>query len=155
MDFFAPKHRIDGNTKVQSLYSGVANGGGGVTTMVKPHHDMNRMERVRLEGQTPVLGRGQSGNAAVLILGGMEATLDEVREMLMARREKKFEQRRGFGEIVQMCQELQERRNHAIRYFRRNPSEAPRPKKKMRLLLPVGYRWASTNEPGLQVRVKT
>lgn len=155
MDVFVPKHRITGNTMVQSLYSGVANGGGGVTTLLKPHADMNRMERVPLEGPTPSLGRGQSGNAAVIIVGGMETTLDEVRDILAARREKKFVQHRGYGEIVQMCRELQERRNSVIRYFRRNPSEAPRPKKKVRLLLPVGCRWVQSNEPGLQLRVRT
>lgn len=152
MDFFAPKHRRDPNAKVHSLYHGVSSNGGTVTALVKPGVDMNRLEVTRVEG--PPLPRGQGGQVAVLILGGMETTLDEIEHILEAKRQKKFVPRRGPGEISQMCQMLQERRNEAIKYYRKNPSEAPRPKRKIRLYLPVGYRMAPTSEPGLQVRVR-
>ncbi len=152
MEILTTKYRRDPNAKVYSLYSGVSRHGGTVTTLVKPSADRNRLEATSVYG--PPMPRGQGGQVAVLILGGMETTLAEVQDILEAKRQKKFVPRRGPGEIVQMCQFLQERRNEAIRYYRKNPSEAPRPKKTVRLLLPVGYKMAQTNEPGLRVRVR-
>jgi hypothetical protein len=152
MDFLVPKYRRNPNEKVYSLYSGVSNTGGTVTTLVKPSEDRNHLEATRTYG--PMMPRGQGGQVAVLILGGMETTLDEMEYILEAKRQKKFVPQRGPREISQMCQLLQERRNEAIKFFRRNPSEAPRPKKRIRLYLPVGYKMAPTREPGFRVRVR-
>lgn len=152
MDFLVPKYRRDPNEKVYSLYNGVSSNGATVTTLVKPSADRNRLEATRVDG--PPIPRGQGGRIAVLVLGGMETTLDEMQYILEARREKKFVPKRGPGEISQMCQLLQERRNEAIKHLRKNPSEAQRPKRKIRLFLPVGYRMAPTGEPGLRVRVR-
>lgn len=150
MEHFTPKYRRNPNEKVHSLYYGVASGGVTMTSVVKPSLDRNRLEATREYG--PGLPRGVGGQAAVLILGGMETTLDEIEDILEAKRQKKFEARRSQGEIAQMCRHLIERRNELIRHYRKNPSEAPRvPKKKVRLHLPVGFRYVGTNEPGLKV----
>lgn len=154
MELLFPRHRLGPNTPVQSLYSGVGSRGP-VTSIVRAHADGNHLERMSLEGvATPVPGRGEGGNAAVIILGGMETTLDEVRDMLAARRERKFVAQKKPGEIVRMCRELLERRNDALRYFKKNPSEAPKPRPRVRLLLPRGFRMVPTREPGLEVRVR-
>lgn len=153
MDFLVPKYRPDPNAKVFSLYSGVSASGGTVTTLVKPSADRNHLEATRTYG--PMMPRGQGGQIAVLILGGMETTLAEVQDILEAKRQKKFVPRRGPGEISQMCQFLQERRNEAIKYFRRNPSEAPKPRRRVGLYLPTGYRMVPTSEPGLRMRVRS
>ena len=84
------------------------------------------------------------------MLGGLETTLDEMEYILEARKQKKFVPQRTGGEIAQMCQLLHERRNEAIKYFRKNPSEAPK-KKSVRLHLPVGCRLVPTSEPGLKI----
>ena len=154
MDFFTPRHRLDGNTKIGRLYAGITSGGS-VTSITRVHADGNHVERLRLEGvadKTPK--RGEGGTAAVIILGGMEATLDEVREILAARQEKKFVPRKSRGEIARMCGELLEKRNDLIRYYRKNPSEAPKAKRTVRLHLPVGYRMVPTSVPGLRVRMQ-
>lgn len=154
MEIYAPKYRRNPNEKVESFYVGVANGNRTVTTVVKPSLDRNRMEATREYG--PGLPRGVGGRIAVLVLAGMETTLDEVEYIVQAKQDKKFIPQRGPGEIAQMGRLLLERRNEAIRarrkYLKANPSEMPKPRKKTaRLYLPVGFRYVGTSEPGLQV----
>lgn len=148
MEHFTPKYRRDPNAKVQSLYSGVASGGRTVTKLVKVGRDGNHMEAVREYG--PGLARGQGGMVAVLVIGGMETTLDEMEYLVEARKQKPFVPRRSKGEIVQMCHLLQQRRNDLIQHYQKNPSEAPK-KKTVRLHLPVGMRYVGTSVPGLKV----
>ena len=152
MDFFAPKHRYNPNEKVDSLYVGVGAGGTTVTRVVKPSQDGNRMELTQ-SVESGGLARGQGGRAAVLVLGGMETTMDEMKDIAEMARQKKFEQRRGVGEITAMCHELLNRRNDMIKHLTRNPSERPKPMKKP-LFLPMGYRMVPTREPGLAVTMK-
>lgn len=151
---FVPKYKRDGNAKVLSLYAGVAPGGRTVTTIVKPSADRNHMETTRVYGAGLVPGQG--GRIAVLVLGGMETTLDEMEYLVAAKQEKKFVPRHTGGQIVEMCRLLQARRNEQIEASRKflagNPSEAPKPKKRtVRLHLPVGYRMVKTSEPGLRI----
>ena len=153
----SPKYRRNPNQKVDSIYSGVAPDGKTMTRVIKPSADGNNMEAVTTYG--PGLERGQGGRVAVLVLGGMETTLDEVEYILEAKRAKKFEPKRGPEEIVQMCRLLIERRNAAIlaarKYLRANPSEAQnRPKKTVRLHLPVGFHYRQTEVPGLRILAK-
>ena len=150
MDFLIPKFRPDPNEKVLSLYRGIAPGGGTVTSLVRRSRTEDRMEKTFIRGPRE-LERGESGLAAVLVIGGMETTLAEVEYILEARRQRPFIQQRSGGEIARMCALLRERRNRTIRYYRKNPSEAPKPKKKVRLYLPVGMRYMPTSEPGLKV----
>ena len=124
MEHFTPKYRRDPNAKIYSLYQGVAPGGRTVTKVVKPSLDGNHLEATRTYG--PGLARGQGGLAAVIVLGGMETTLDEMEYLVEARRQKAFVPKRSGGEIAEMCRMLMERRNDAIKYFRKNPSETPR-----------------------------
>ena len=156
MEFSVPKYRRDPNEKIEAVYSGVTHGNRTVTTIVRPSLDRNRMEATRVYG--PALARGEGGRVAVLVLGGMETTLDEMEYILEAKREKKFVPRRNQGEIAQMCRLLQNRRNEAIEAARRrlaanSVTETPRKKKKV-LHLPVGYRMVQTSEPGLRVLAK-
>ena len=152
MEIYAPKYRRNPNEKVESLYVGVASGGRIVTTVVKPSLDRNRMEATRTYG--PGLPRGEGGRIAVLVLAGMETTLDEVEYLVAAKQNKKFVPRRGPGEIAAMGRLLLERRNEEIlarrKYLKVNPSEAPKPKRRARLYLPVGLRYVGTNEPGVR-----
>lgn len=91
----------------------------------------------------------------MLVLGGMETTLDEMEYILECSRQKKWEPRKTQGEIAQMCHAVQERRNEQIKYFRKNPSEAPKLRpRRPGLYLPRGYRMVPTEEPGLRVRMK-
>ena len=153
MDWFAPVYRRDPNAMVYSLYQGVANGNATVTSIVKKDPKQDWLERSSEFG--PGLQRGQGGMAGVLVIGGMETTLDEMEYILECRRQKKWEPRKSQGDIVQMCQAVAERRNAQIKYFRKNPSEAPKPLPRRRgLYLPKGYRMMPTSEPGLKVRVK-
>lgn len=152
MDWFAPKFRRDPNAKIESLYYGVAPGGQVVTKLVKPGLGGNSMEATRT--YEPGLPRGEGGQIAVLILGGMETTLDEMEYILEARRQKKFVPRRNNKEIADMCHLLLERRNDTIRHYQKNPSEAPKPRNTVRLHLPVGFHWADTPEPGLQITAR-
>lgn len=149
MEFFIPRYRRDPNARVESLYSGVSVNGATVTAITKPSADGNRMETVATVG--PAIPRGQGGRIAILVLGGMETTLDEVEYILEAKRLKKFVPRRGPGEIADMCRLLLERRNDMVRQMRRNPSERPRKKRTVRFHLPVGYSYVQTREPGLKV----
>ena len=152
MEIYAPKYRRNPNEKVESLYVGVASGGRTVTTVVKPSLDRNRMETARTYG--PGLPRGEGGRIAVLVLAGMETTLDEVEYLVAAKQNKKFVPRRGPGEIAAMGRLLLERRNEEIlarrKYLKVNPSEAPKPKRRARLYLPVGLRYVGTNETGVR-----
>ena len=148
MEFYSPKYRRDPNELVQSLYQGVGNGHKVITRMVKKSPNGDYMETTRTEA--PGLERGQGGNIGVFIIGGMETTLDEMEYLAEAHKEKTFVPRKGPKEIIDMCHALTERRNEAIKYFRKNPSEAPK-KKTVRLHLPVGYKYVGTSEPGLKI----
>ena len=148
-----PKYRRDPNEKIDSLYYGVAPGGlGMVTRMIKPARDGSKME-VSQTRTGNVMPRGQGGLAGILILGGMETTLDEMEDIMQARKEKKFVPRRGPGEIADMCRHLIERRNEAVLHMRKNPSERQNfaPKKTVRLHLPVGCRMVQTPVRGMKV----
>ena len=148
-----PKYRRNPNEKVSSLYYGVASGGRTVTAIVKPSLDMNHLETTKT--YSPGLPRGQGGRIAHLIIGGMEATLDEVEYLLEAKKEKKFVFRRSPGDIAEMCSALLEQRNERIKYLRKNPSEnRPIKRRGARLYLPTGFRFANTSEPGLQIAVR-
>ena len=150
MEHFSPKFRRDPNAKVQALYSGVASGGRTMTSTIMRSPVADRMESSRSYG--PCIPRGGGGRCAVIIIGGMETTLDEVEYILEAKRQKLFKPQRSQGEISHMCQLVMERRNEAIRHFRRNPSEAPKPKKRTaRIYLPSGYQYRPTTVPGLKV----
>lgn len=151
IDILVPKYRDDPNAKVHSLYHGVSANGGTVTAVTKPSVDGKRLETTRVYGAP--LPRGQGGQIGILILGGMETTLDEVRDILAAKREKKFVPRRSGSEIAEMCRMVQARRNEEIMRQRQHSTQAP--KKKVRLLLPVGYRMEQTSVPGLRVRVRS
>ena len=118
--------------------------------MVKKSRTEDKLEKTRIFGPRE-LQRGESGQAAVIILGGMETSLAEMEYILEARRQKKFVPKRAGGEIAQMCRLLRERRNATILHYRKNPSEAPKKKRTVQLYLPVGLRYVPTSEPGLQV----
>ena len=148
VDFFIPKYRRNPNAKVHSLYAGVTHGNRTVTTLIKPAPDGNRMEATRAYGD--MLPRGEGGQIAVLVLGGMETTLDEMEYILEAKHQRKFVPERDGKEIAAMCRMLLERRNDLVRHYRKNPSERPR-KREVRLHLPVGYRFMQTDTPGLKV----
>ena len=149
MEFIVPKYRRNPNEKVYSLYSGIASGNKTVTRMVKKSRDGDYMEATQTSA--PMLPRGEGGQIAILVLGGLETTLDEIEYILEARKQKPFRPRRGGKEIADMCRILLERRNDLIRYLRKNPSEAPKKKRSVRLHLPVGYHFAETPTPGLKI----
>ena len=150
-----PKYKRDPNAKIEALYSGVANGWRTVTTVVQPSQDKNSLEASRSYG--PGMPRGQGGRVAVLVLGGMETTLDEMEYILEERQQTPFVPRYTGGEIAAMCRQLQERRNEqreaAMKHLQANPSEAPR-KRKVVVYLPVGCRFVPTSEPGLEVLMR-
>ena len=107
----------------------------------------------------PGLARGEGGRIGVFVLGGMETTHAEMKYILEAKQAKKFVPKRKSGEIAAMCRLLMERRNEAIearrKYLKGNPSEMPKRKKRtVRLYLPAGFRFVSTNEPGLKLAVR-
>ena len=155
LSILLPKYRRNPNEKLESLYVGVANGTRTVTSIMKPSLDRNRMEATRTYG--PGMPRGQGGRIGILILGGMETTLDEMEYLIEAKRNKKFVPRRGPGEIADMCRLLLERRNEQIRerqkHLKANPSEGPK-KRTVRLHLPVGYRFVDTAVPGFRVTAR-
>src|SRR3990167_8752997 len=113
MDILTNNYKRDGNAKVQALYWGVSPLGGTVTTIVKKHPTEDRLEKTRVFGAP--MERGAGGRAIILVLGGMEATLDEVEDILAAAKAKKFVPHRTQGEIAAMCEYLWARRNEAIR----------------------------------------
>lgn len=151
MDWFAPKFRRDPNEKIDSIYYGVAQGNRTVTAIVKRSRTKDALETTVESG--PGLPRGQSGRIGVLILGGMETTLDEMEELLLATKEERFVPKRSPGDIARMCDYLADWRNERIKYLQKNPSERPR-RKRQGLFLPVGYRMVPTREPGLRVAVR-
>jgi hypothetical protein len=154
MQILTQNFKRNPNELVSSMYSGVAQGNRTVTTIVKPSLDRNRMETTRVYG--PAIPRGQGGRIGVLVLGGMETTLDEVQDILEAHRQQKFVPQRNNSEIAQMCRMVADKRNELIMAARRkvkgNPSEAP--KKRVGLFLPKGFKYVRTSEPGLKVAVR-
>lgn len=151
MDFLIPKYRRDPNEKVEAIYSGIGPGGRTVTRVTRPSLDGKRMERTVTYGSPMPLERGQGGRVAVLVIGGMETTLDEMEYLVEAAKQKKWEQRRTSNEIVAMCRELAERRNALVKHLRANPSERPKKTPRKPLYLPVGYRFVPTTTPGMKV----
>ena len=147
MDFLVPKHRRDPNEKIEAIYSGVTRGNRTVTTVVRPSEDRTHMVAEREYG--PVMERGAGGRVAILVLGGMETTLDEMRDILEMKRQKPFVPRRSPGEIAEMCRLVAEKRNEQIMEHRRRPSGLP--KKSVKLHLPVGARLVDTNVKGLKI----
>lgn len=153
MEILVPKYRRDPNAMVHSAYVGVAHGNHTVTTIKSFNKNTETMETTRVYGANPI-ARGQSGHIATLILGGMVTTLDEISDMVLAIKEKKFVRQRSSSEIATMCHMLQERRNEKIKYWRKNPSEVPKVKpKRPGLFLPRGYRMVKTSEPGFRIAV--
>lgn len=152
MDILTDNYKRDPNAKVHSMYFGVSPLGGTVTTIVKKHPTEDRLETTRVFGAP--MERGTGGRAAVLILGGMETTLDEMEDILAAAKAKKFTPKRSSGEIAAMCDYLRERRNEAIREARKNQPAAKPKKRTIKFYLPVGYRMAETGVPGLRLTVK-
>ena len=150
MEHFTPKYRYDPNEKVESLYFGVGNGNTTVTRVVKKSRDSDSMETSRTYERNSV-ERLQGGYIGTFIIGGMETTMDEMRDILEAKKEKKWVPRRSGKEIADMCRALIEQRNDDIKYYRKNPSEAPKPKPKPVLYLPTGYQYVDTSEPGLKI----
>ena len=157
MQILTQNYKRNPNELVSSVYSGVAPGNRTVTIIRKPSADRNRMESTKIYG--PMMPRGQGGRIAVMVLGGMETTLDEVEYIVKARQEKKFVPQRTSSEIAQMCKLLQDRRNEQVVEAKKRAgislSDSPKPKKKKIVLhLPVGYKFVGTNEPGLNVAVR-
>jgi prolyl-tRNA synthetase len=146
----SPKYRHDPNEKIHSIYHGVAPGGKVVTRTIRVNHDQTGLEATR-EYEPGVLARGEGGNVGTIILGGMETTLDEMHDILEEQKEKKWVPRRSTGEIADMCRQLMENRNDTIRYYQKNPSEAPKPRPKPQLFLPVGCRMVDTPIPGFRI----
>lgn len=150
MEHYTPKFRRDPNEMVQSIYYGVGPGGRMIKNVITKSRDGDHMVSTTTDEG---LARGQGGQAACIILGGMETTLDEVEYLLEAKKEKKFVPRRTNKEIVDMCHALQERRNEAIMDARKHPTSTPK-KPPVRLHLPVGYHYAPTGVPGLKILAK-
>lgn len=150
IEILTPKYRRDPNEKISSVYHGVASGNRTVTAIRRPSADRNRMETTKVYG--PALRRGESGRVAVLVLGGMETSLDEMEYILEAKRQKKFIPRRGMGEIADMCRLILDRRNELIKQMQKHMPASPK-KRTVRLHLPVGHRMVKTDEPGLKMRV--
>ena len=152
MDILTNTYKADPNAKVHSLYQGVAPGNRTVTTLVKPSRDGQRLEATKQYG--PMMERSAGGRAAILVLGGMETTLAEMQYILEAKKAKVFVPKRAPGDIVAMCRLVQERRNELIesrrKFLKANPSDAPK-KRRIRMYLPVGYRFVPTTVPGFQV----
>ena len=153
MEIVTTNYRRNPNEKIESLYVGVASGHRTVAAITRPSLDRNRLETIKMYG--PGIPRGAGGRIGVLVLGGMETTLDEMEYLVAAKQAKPFIPKRGPGEIAAMCRLLLERRNEEIlarrKYLKGNPSEAPKKKRTVRLHLPVGFRYMSTSEPGLKV----
>src|SRR3990167_7558929 len=152
MDILTQTYKRDGNAKVHSLYFGVSPLGGTVTTIVKKHPTEDRLEKTRVFG--PPMERGAGGRAMVLVLGGMETTLDEIEDILAMAKAKPFKPQRTSGEIAAMCEYLRERRNEAIREAQKTAPAEPKKKRTINLSLRVGSRRAKTGVPGLRMRVK-
>lgn len=152
MELLTNRYRRDPNAMVHSAYVGVAPGFRTVTRITQVNRNEDRFATSRIYGVG--LPRGASGKAATIILGGMETTLDEVEYMLEGIREKKFTPQRSPSDIARMCQLVAERRNAKIKYWRKNPSEAPKRRASPVLHLPVGFRMAQTPIPGFKIAMK-
>ena len=152
MEILTQRYRRNPNTMVHHAYVGVAPGAVTVTKIVAVNKDADRMDTTRVYGAG--IPRGVGGRIATLVLGGCETTLDEIEYILEGIKEKKFVPKRKPGDIVQMCRLLAERRNDRIKYWRKNPSEAPRPRPAPVLHLPVGVRMVETSEPGFRIAMK-
>ena len=155
MDILIQKYKRDPNGKVDSVYSGIASGGRTVTTVRRPSADQNQMETTRVYG--PPLPRGEGGRVGVLVLGGMETSLDEMEYILEAKRQKPFVPRRTNGEVADMCRDILIRRNELIEELRKTllTRMAPKPPKRtVKIHLPVGCRYMPTREAGLKVLVR-
>lgn len=152
MEILAPKYRRDPNAKVHSAYVGVAPGNRTVTRITQVSQAADGLSTSRVYGTG--IPRGQGGRVATIVLAGMETTLDEVEYMLEGIREKKFIEKRSRGDIVKMCKAIAERRNEQIKYWRRNPTEAPQPKPRKTLYLPRNVRMVQTPIPGFKIAMK-
>jgi len=133
---------------VHSLYHGVAGDNKTVTRIVKPGADGNQMEATRTYEHG--IARGQGGNIATLILGGMETTLDEMEDILAAKKDKKWVPRKSNSDIADMCRHLMNQRNEKILEARKNPLTHTQPKKPL-FYLPVGVQMVDTPIPGLKL----
>ena len=153
MEILTQKYRRDPNTMVHSAYVGVAPGGGAVTRLTTVNRDADRMETS--QEYSPGIPRGAGGRIATIILGGMVTTLDEVEYIIEGMKEKPFVPLRSNNEISRMCQLVAERRNDRIKYLRKNPSEAPKPRPQgPAFYLPVGVKMRQTPIPGFRIAVK-
>ena len=155
MEILGQKYRRNPNQRVQSAYFGVASGMRTVTRVTALNKDADRLETTRAFGAG--IPRGQGGQVAHIILGGLETTLDEIEYMLEGIKEKKFVPQRKNGEIALMCQQIAERRNAEIKRLRKNPSEMkdlPIAKPRRGLYLPKGFRMMQTPIPGFQITVR-
>ena len=152
MELLTQKYRRNPNAMVHSAYVGVAHGTRTVVRVSALNKDAQRIETTRV--YSAGLPRGQGGRIATIVLGGLETTLDEVEYILEGIKEKKFVPERTPVDISRMCQMVAERRNDRIKYWRKNPSEAPKAKPKPNFYLPAGYRMAATSVPGLRLPVK-
>ena len=152
MDILTNAYKRNPNEKVHSLYQGVSSFGGGANILVKKHPVEDRLQRIITPAES--LARGQGGLAAVLVLGGMETSLDEMEYILQARQSKKFVPKRTNGDIAEMCRLVAERRNEQIGDARAHPVSRAPVKPKRGLFLPRGYRMVQTKEPGFKIRMK-
>ena len=153
MEILTHNFRRDPNAMVHSAYVGVAPGMTTVTRVTALNKDADLFDTTKEYGEG--IPRGQGGRIATLILGGVVTTLDEIEYIVQGIKEKKFVPLRKPGEISLMCQAVAERRNEQIKYWRKNPSEAPKAKPRRRgLYLPKGYRMVQTSEPGFRVAVR-
>lgn len=151
MEHFTPKYRRDPNEMVHSIFQGPGPGGSTVTRIVKKSPDGDYLEATQSYGTG--LERGVGGLAAIVVMGGMVTTRDEMEYIAEARRQKTWVPKRTNNEIAKMCQHSGERHNEAVMEARkRNPN--PPKKKPVTLYLPVGYRMAETSEPGLKILAK-
>ena len=153
MEILTTKFRYDPNARAPSAYVGVAPGGRTVVSIRQVDKNTDRMVTTRQYGAG--IPRGQGGQVATIILGGMETSLAEIEYLLEGIREKKFVAKRSPADISRMCQAVAERRNEAIKHLRKNPSEAsnlPKPKRRG-LYLPKGYRLVQTPVPGFKIAV--
>lgn len=156
VQILAPKYRQNPNAPVHSAYTGVSNNGRTVTAITRVAPDGNHLMTERVEG--PSLPRGAGGHVGTLVLGGLVTSRAEMEDIMQYRAAQQFKPRRKNGEIAKAIYQGLALRNQAIedarRYYKGNPSEMPKRKKKVRLYLPVGYRFVPTGVPGLSLRQK-
>jgi len=128
------------------------------TFILRPRPRVYAWEHIVLDAvarQADFANRRVLQRAVNIVLGGMEATLDEVEDILAAKKAKKFVPQRGQSEIAQMCRVVADRRNELIAEARKRAgmsmTEPSTPRKRVRLYLPRGLRYVPTSEPGLKV----